>query len=139
MKLEPRKLLDMPPEEALKFYPSMELDIWVFDKVLQGPYDIVDELKANNAIPSFSREFKSCYPLLIMAIMASPKIEISVDEGAFHEAVMKGQMVRKNEIKLWRIRDGEIVGYGRTFPEAICKFMICRTFGIKGFKNEMAH
>jgi hypothetical protein len=131
-KLEPRKLLNMPVEEVLKFYPSMELDIYVFDKVLQGPYDIVEETRGLAMVPSFSRKFGDCYPLLIMAIMSSPKLEISADEGAFVEAVRKGQMVRKNEIRTWRVKDGDTVGYGRTFPEAICKFMICKTFNIKG-------
>ena len=134
-KLEPRKLLAMPPEEALKFYPSMELDIYVFEKVLQGPFDVVKETRGLGMVPSFSRQFKDCYPLLIMAIMSSPKLEISADEGAFVEAVRLGQLVRKNEIRMWRIKDGDIVGYGRTFPEAICKFMICKTFDIKGTEN----
>ena len=126
----------MPPEEVLKFWPSMELDIWVFEKVLQGPYDVVEELRGAGMVPSFSRDFKVCYPLLIMAVMSSQDIKISVDEGAFYEAVSRGQMVRKNEIRTWRIKDGDIVGYGRTFPEALCKFMICKTFNIKGFVNE---
>ena len=119
------------PEEVLKFYPSLELDIWVFEKVLQGPFDIVEETKNLGLIPNFSRRFGDCYPLMIMAIMSSPNINISVDEGAFYEAIQKGQLVRKNEIKMWRVRDRDIVGYGRTFPEAICKFMICKTFNIK--------
>lgn len=134
MKLEPRKLLEMPPDEALKFYPSLELDIWVFEKVLQGPFDVVMETRGTGMVPSFSRKFSDCYPLLIMAIMSSPRLDISVDEGAFVEAVRKGQIVRKNEIKMWRIKDGDFVGYGRTFPEAICKFMICKTFEIKDKK-----
>lgn len=135
--IEPRKLMQMPAEEVLKFYPSMELDIWIFEKVLQGPYDVVEELRGGSVIPSFSREFKSCYPLLIMAVMSSPKLEVSADEGAFYEAVQKGQLVRSNAIRIWRVRDGEFVGFGRTFPEAICKFMICKTFGIRGYKNEV--
>ncbi len=130
-KLEPRKLLDMPVDEVLKFYPSMELDVYVFEKVLQGPFDVVEETKALHVLPQFSRKFSDCYPLLIMAIMSSEKLEVSADEGAFVEAVRRGQLVRKNEIRVWRVRDGDIVGYGRTFPEAICKFMICRTFGVR--------
>ena len=133
-KLEPRKLLDQPPEEMLKFYPSLELDIWLFEKVLLGPFDVVEETKNLNIVPQFSRKFGDCYPLLIMAIMSSDKLEVSADEGAFAEAVRKGQMVRKNEIRTWRVKDGDLVGYGRTFPEAICKFMICKTFDIKDKK-----
>lgn len=133
-KLEPRKLFEMPPEDVLKFYPSLELDIYIFEKVLQGPYDIVEETRGSSMIPSFSRKFSDCYPLLIMAIMSSEKLEICADEGAFAEAVRKGQMVRKNEIRTWRIKDVDTVGYGRTFPEAICKFMICKTFNIRSPK-----
>ena len=132
--LDPRKLLDTPPAEALKFYPSFELDVYIFEKVLQGPFDVVAEVRGVNLIPSFSRKFSDCYPLLIMAIMSSPKLEISADEGAFVEAVRQGQLVRKNEIRVWRVRDGDIVGYGRTFPESLCKFMICKTFSIKEAK-----
>jgi hypothetical protein len=129
--IEPRKLLAMPPEEVLKFYPSLELDIWVFEKVLQGPFDIVAETRGAGAVPSFTRKFSDCYPLLIMAIMSSQKIEISVDDGAFVEAVNLGQLVRKNAIQMWKVRDGDMVGYGRTFPEAIAKYMICKTFNIR--------
>ena len=66
-----------------------------------------------------------------MAIMSSQKIEISVDDGAFVEAVNLGQLVRKNAIQMWKVRDGDMVGYGRTFPEAIAKYMICKTFNIR--------
>lgn len=129
--MEPKKLFDITPEEILKFWPSIDLDIWVFEKVLQGPYDVIEELKATHVIPSFSRDYKACYPLLIMAVMSSRNIEVSVDEGFFYEALARGQMLRKNEIKTWKIKDGDIVGYGRTFAEAICKFMICKTFNIR--------
>ena len=129
--IEPRKLLAMSPEEVLKFYPSMELDIWVFEKVLQGPFDIVEETRGAGAVPSFTRKFSDCYPLLIMAIMSCQKLEISADEGNFVEAVSLGQLVRKNDIRTWRVRDGDINGYGRTFPEALAKFMICKTFDIR--------
>jgi hypothetical protein len=129
--IEPRKLFDMPPVEVLKFYPSLELDIYVFEKVLQGPFDVVAETRGLSMVPSFSRKFSDCYPLLIMAIMSSQRLEVSADEGAFVEAVRKGQIVRKNEIRTWKIKDGEFSGYGRTFPEALCKFMICKTFNIR--------
>ena len=132
--IEPRKLLAMPPEEVLKFWPSLELDIWIFEKVLQGPFDVVVETHGTGIIPQFSRRFGDCYALLIMAIMSCPKLEISADEGSFVGAVKAGQLLRKNEIRMWSIKDGPFVGYGRTFPEAICKFMICRTYNIKDAK-----
>ena len=135
MPIVPRKLLDMPPEEVLKYHPSLELDVYVFEKILQGPFDIVEETKSLALLPSFSRKFADCYPLLIMAIMAAEKLEISADEGVFAEAVRAGQMVRKNEIRCWRIKDGAISGYGRTFPEALCKYMVAKTFGIKDKKD----
>ena len=130
-KIEPRKLMDMPPREVLKFWPSMELDIYVFEKVLQGPFDVVEELRGAGIVPSFSRDFKACYPLFIMAAMSHPKIEISANGSNFMEAISRGQMVRKNDITTWRVKDGDIVGYGRTLPESLVKFMICSTFNIR--------
>ena len=126
----PRKLADMPPEEILRLPPCMDLDKFVLDRVLEGPVELLEETGVS--VPMFSRNFGHAYPVLIKTVLDGQPITIHVDPVNFESAKAAGQIVRKTEVNTWRLEMGEYVGYGRSFPEAICKLAICKKFEIRG-------
>jgi hypothetical protein len=128
--LTPRKLLDMPPDEILRLPPCMDLDRYILEKVLDGPLDLLEE--TGLTAPMFSRNLGHCYPVLIMCVVDGDPLTVSVDDSIYESAARAGQIVRKTEVKSWCVSSGNHKGYGRTFPEAVCKLAICKKFDIRG-------
>jgi hypothetical protein len=128
--IEPRKIGDMPPKEVLRLYPSIDLDKFVLDKVLDGPLDFIEETGAS--LPMFSQRLGACYPIIISLTNNNEELRIQSGLEFFAEAIVNGQMVRKTETVTWKVSDGKYVGYGRVLSEAICKLAICRKFDIVG-------
>jgi hypothetical protein len=115
----------MPIERALALPPSLELDMYIFQHIIQGPEDMLEGMNIGR-LPAFSRKFGDCQILLIKAIMELGCLSVICDPGYFHEAQLKGFMVRKTPCIVWRVsaQTDKYVGYGRNFEEALCKLHI---------------
>ena len=114
---------DIPYERALALPPSMDLDIFMWHNVLEGPEDIL--LPDNvGRMPALSRRFGDCQLVLLKAIHELGAINIAVDPNLFEEARAKGFIIRQRPCIVWRIEASGVVGYGRSFEEAMCKLLI---------------
>lgn len=125
MTINPRAIQDMTPQDALLMYPSMDLDRWLFLRVLDGPEDFPGHM------PRLSQNFGECQPLVLQTLMTSGAVTIDISPEYFEEAIAARQIHRKTPGPLWRMTSGEYVGYGRNFAEAISKLSICRLFDLK--------
>jgi hypothetical protein len=121
--IRPLAVKDIPYARALALPPSLELDMFVFANVLQGPDEM---LAAENMgrLPGLSRKFGDCQMLLIMAVKELGSLTVDVDPGFFEIAVAEGFIVRKKPCVVWRIAAATAAGYGRNFEEALCKLLI---------------
>ena len=121
--ITPLSVKHMPVERALALPPSMELDMYVFSNIVDGPDEMMQDENIGR-LPSFSRKFGDCQMLLVKVVMELGQISVVMDPGLFGEAVAKGFMVRKTPCIVWRISAADFVGYGRNFEEALCKLLI---------------
>ena len=120
---------EITPERALALPPSLELDMFIYARILDGPEEVLSPTRVGS-LPSFSRKLSDCGPILIMAMMELGEVKIMVDPVFFHEAKAKGFMVRDRQVPTWRLESvqHDVVAYGRTFPEVLCKALIWNKF-----------
>lgn len=114
----------MPLDRALALPPCMDLDMYVWANVLEGPHDMLTGDKIGS-LPGLSRSLGQCGPVLAMAMMEYGPLTMSVSSGHFMEAAEKGFVIRKRPCPMWKIHSaGGQEGFGRTFPESLCKFLM---------------
>lgn len=114
---------DIPYERALASPPSMELDMFVWQNILEGPEDMLSPDNVGR-MPALSRRYGDGQLVLLKAIHELGTLSVAVDSGYFHEEMLNGFITRKTPCVTWRIEAGTIVGYGRSFEEALCKLLI---------------
>jgi hypothetical protein len=120
-------------EYALKLAPSPELDFFIFQYVFDGMIDVDDATKMpSQPIPSFSRRMHSIGAVIIrMTLPTMRKFSWSVSPDYFETAKKLGFVIRDNPVPVWRVENDDMVSYGRSFPEAVCKLaIIMRSRGI---------
>lgn len=123
--INPKPVQNMTPQDALLMYPSMDLDRWLFLRVLDGPEDFP------GSMPRLSQNFGECQPLMLQTVMTTGAVTIDISPEYFEEGIAARQLHRKTPGPLWKMTSGEYVGYGRNFAEAIAKLSICRVFDLK--------
>ena len=123
--IKPFSPQDIPPERALALPPSLELDMFIYSRILDGPEDALHPTRVGS-LPSFSRRLSDCGPMLIMVMMELGPVNLDISPDFFHEAKAKGFMVRDRQVPTWRLESAKVgvVAYGRTFPEVLCKALI---------------
>lgn len=121
--IKPMLSWNIPFERAIALPPGLELDMYVFANVLQGPHDAVSPDRIGG-LPGFSRKFGDCHMLLVMASQELGALTVESGPELFELASKAGFMARKNPCITWRISAGGVVGYGRNFEEALCKLLI---------------
>ena len=123
--INPKPVGAMTPKDALLMYPSMDLDRWLFLRVLDGPEDFP------GSMPRLSQNYGESQPLMLQTLMTSGAVTIDIGPEYFEEAIAASQIHRKTPGPLWKMTSGDFVGYGRCFAEAIAKLSICRVYGLK--------
>jgi len=121
--IRPMRAQDMDFKRALAMAPCLDLDVFVFAKVLDGPEEMMESSNMAS-IPAFSRVFGACHMLLIKAMNELGAMTIEMGPQFFDEASFRGYMVRKTPCPVWKITAGKIIGFGRNFEEAVCKLLI---------------
>ena len=118
---------DITPERAIGLPPSLELDMFMFANVLQGPEDM---LRTENLgqMPSLSRKYGASQMVLLMAVHELGQLSVDVSPTYFGVAKEKGFIVRKTECIVWKIAAATATGYGRSFEEALCKLLIAAKY-----------
>jgi hypothetical protein len=123
MSIEPMRSQDIPYERAKALPPCLELDMFMFANILEGPDDML--LPENlGRMPGLSRKYGDSQMLLLKAVHELGRITIDVDPNLFEVAVEKGFFVRKTPCIVWRVASDDFVGYGRNFEEALCKLLM---------------
>jgi hypothetical protein len=115
----------MDPKRALAMAPCMDLDVYVFAKILEGPEDMLEPSRMPS-IPAFSRVFGACHMLLIKAVHEFGPLRVDMNPAYFGAAIACGFMIRKTPCPVWKISNQgcSVIGYGRSFEEALCKMFI---------------
>lgn len=121
--IKPMAVRDMPKARAIALPPSLELDLYMMLKVLDGPEDFAREENFGR-LPGFSRRFGDAQMLLIKAINELGPLNFSMDPSYFPEAKAAGFFMRETPCVTWRVSCGSGVAYGRSFGEALCKMLI---------------
>ena len=125
--IKPMSVNDMPYERALAMPPCLDLDMFVWHNILEGPEEAFESERIGH-LPALSRKYGDSQLVMLMVIHEMGSINIAVDAAYFPEAAMKGFMVRKTPCVVWRIEASGVVGYGRNIGEALCKLLIVNKY-----------
>jgi hypothetical protein len=117
----------MPYERALALPPCLDLDMFVWHNILEGPEEALEGDKIWH-LPAVSRQYGASQMVMLMAIHELGKLTIEVDPTLFNAAVENGHMIRKTPCVVWRVEASGIAGYGRNLGEALCKLLIVRKY-----------
>lgn len=110
--------MEWAPETYLSGRAGFQLDVFVFEYVLDG---LVDGVRPEQ-VPSFSRRAEAAKVLMIKMLMENPDEHMLVCFGDHWDlARQAGQVVNDKPIKMWRVAIGNSVGFGKTYEEAVAK------------------
>lgn len=128
--IRPFSATGIPVSRALSLPPGLEFDLFFFSRVMDGPKEVVD-MGGADALPQFSRSLSACNMVLITVIMEIGKFTVDMGPQYFDLASDAGFVVRKTPCPIWRLSTDNLVSYGRSFQEAICKLLILHRFPTK--------
>lgn len=123
----PMSATAMPYERALALPPCLDLDMFVWHNILEGPEEALESDKIGH-LPAVSRKYGDSQLCMLKAIHELGKMTIEVDPSFFQAAVDGGYMIRKTPCVVWRVEADGVVGYGRNLGEAMCKLLIVHKY-----------